>query len=182
MNSGTHYAEYATSQKAEGKFATKRLLFILGYAVIIIGVITVITIFSSPMVAGVLGFVLFVLGIALVYFTWRFILPDYKYVIESGDMKFYISYGKRYKEVVSAKIKDMEAIAPYEGEYVEATKSADIQASYDFRGTVKTSDAYYVIFDNNNKKTLVIFENCENAMKQLYYYNKAAVKRESFNH
>ncbi len=181
MNSGTHYAEYATSQKAEGKFATKRLLFILGYIVVIGGMLGGAYAIFKDMFA-VFGFIFLVVGIALVFFTKRFILPDYKYVIESGDMKFYKNYGKRDKLVCQAKVKDMEAIAPYEGEYLDATKASDIAATYDFRGTAKTPDGYYVIFSDNGKKTLVIFENCENAMKQLYYYNKAAVKKETFNH
>ncbi|MBE6562261.1 MAG: hypothetical protein E7660_00825 [Ruminococcaceae bacterium] len=181
MNSGTHYAEYATSQKAEGKFATRKLGFIIGYVVVIAAMLGGSYAIFQEMFA-VFGFIFLVLGIALVFFTKRFILPDYKYVIESGDMKFYINYGKRDKLLFTAKIKDMEAIAPYEGEYLDAANASDIAATYDYRGTAKTPDGYYAIFNKDGKKCVVIFENCENAMKQLYYYNKAAVKREKFNH
>ena len=179
MNSGTHYAEYATSQRAEGKFKTRKTLFILCYlivsAILLAG-------FAIPGFGFIIGFFSVIIIPAMIIFTKRFMLPDYKYVIESGDMKFYINYGKRDKLLFEAKIKDMEAIAPYEGEYLEATKASDIAETYDYRGTTKTPDGYYAIFNKNGKKCLVIFENCENAMKQLYYYNKAAVKRETFNH
>lgn len=179
MDSGVHYAEYATTQRPEGRFATRRLLFIIGYIVIIGGLIGITVAFIQSM-AFVFGFVFLVLGIALIFFTWRFTKPDYKYVIETGDIKFSTSYGKRYKENVSTKIKDAEAIAPYTSEYDEATKGAAV--TYDFRGTTKTPDAYFIVFTKNGKKTVVLFEGTEKAVGLLYYYNKATVKREGFAH
>ncbi len=179
MNSGTHYAEYATSQRAEGKFKTRKLMFIIGYAIVSA---ILLAGFAIPGFGFIIGFFSVIIIPAMIIFTKRFMLPDYKYVIETGDMKFYINYGKKDKLIFETKIKDMEAIAPYEGEYMLTFAAAGVTTTYDYRGTANTPDAYYAIFTKDGKKCAVLFENCENAMKQLYYYNKAAVKRESFNH
>lgn len=179
MDTGVHYAEYATTQKPEGKFATRRILFIVGYIVIIGGMIGLFSAIFQDM-AFVFGFVFLVLGVALIFFTWRFTKPDYKYVVETGDIKFYMSYGKRYKLVAEAKIKDAEAIAPYTDEYNAAAKDAAV--TYDYRGTAKTPDAYFITFTKNGKKVAVLFEGTEKAVSLLHYYNKATVKREGFRH
>lgn len=183
MDSGTHYAEYATTQKPEGKYSTKRILFIIGYVVVLIGMITLASLVFQGGTAFLFGFIFLVLEIALVFFTWRFTKPDYKYVIEVGDIKFYTSYGKKFKLVTEKKIKDIDVIAPYTDEYNAPTKASDVSALYDFRGTVKTPDAYFVLFkDKNEKKTVVLFEATEKAVALLYYYNKETVKAEGFRH
>lgn len=177
MNSGSNYAEYGTTQKAEGKFLIMKICFVILYIAVIC------TIFINTKLAVIIGAIAVLLDAILVFFTWRYTSPDYKYVIETGSVRFYKSYGKKSRLLLETKIKDMEIIAPYTDAYNEPAKASDIAATYDLRGTAKTPDAFFAIFKAGGKKTLVLFEGTNKALKLFAYYNKEhTVVREDLRH
>lgn len=173
MNNTTHYAEYATSQKAQGKFLTMKICFIFLYIAVMC------LIFVNPESAFALGAIAVMLDAILIFLTWRYTKPDYKYVIESGNIHFYLCYGKKEKALLETKIKDAEKIAPYSESGSEDIKNRTV---YDFRGDIKTPDAYVMLFTNGAKKVAVLFEGTNKAVKEFAYYNKDTVTREDLAH
>lgn len=177
MNTGNNYAEYGTTQKTEGKFLVRKICLIVLY----IAVFCLIII--NPEMALMLGAIAVLLDAILIFFTWKYTAPDYKYVIESASIRFYRAYGKKSKLLFETKVKEIDVIAPYTDEYNAPAKASDIQATYDFRGTTKTPDAYFAIFNVDGKKTLVLFEATNKAVKLFAYYNKEhTVVRDDLRH
>lgn len=178
MNTGNNRAEYSTTQKAEGKF----LLMRIGLAILFVAIVVVSFVVDLRLVLAPISLtVCFILYLVL----WRYTKPDYKYVIESGDMNFYRNYSaKKDNLVFKTKVKEMEIIAPYTSEYDAPAKASDISTTYDFRGTTKPlEDAYFAVFTKDGKKCAVLFECTEKAAKLFVYYNKQnAVVKESYRH
>ena len=83
--------EYGAEQKSEGKFRTMRMLMLCGYILYAIVYFVIIYITRIFPLGALIPLTLWI----IVYFTWRYTKPDYRYVIEHGDMTFSISYGKK---------------------------------------------------------------------------------------
>lgn len=177
MNTGNNRAEFGTTQKTEGKYLWMKIIFIAVYIAFFAAF------FLIPGGAFVAGCISVVCTAILIFFTWRYTTPDYKYIIETGDMSFFKNYGKKDIFLFKTKVKEMEYIAPYTDEYNAPAKASDVTATYDYRGTAKTPDAYFAVFTENGKKKVVLFEATEKAVKLFAYYNKQnTVVKEGLRH
>lgn len=175
MNKG-NFAEYAVTQKIEGKYKRNMILCIAFYAALIIGAFALI--FSLGQGGGTVAFViiaalLFVIIPVLRHFTWdRFVKVDHKYVVDSAKIKFSDNYGKkdivRFEKLVSS----FALIAPVTDEYKDKYTDADV--TMDFRGTVTSPDSYFLldIDEETGKKTVIFFEATQQAIKVMSFYNK----------
>ena len=159
-----NYAEYSVDKKKEGKYLMQRILMILLYVVIfaVVGGIGIwIGIATGLGLFGVVLFALAPLAIwMMVYFTWKFVSIEYKYVIDHSEITVFTVYGGK-DEVVAfkGKVKDFG-----EAKVIEAVP------------TMNTYDIYFGLHkDEQGNKTVVYFQATSHSLKAFKYYNKDAL-------
>ena len=113
---------------------------------------------------------------AMIFFTWRFVSPEYEYSTLSGEITFTTIFGgKSRRKLFTINIRDFQKIAPYD-EAAEAYVSAQ-KCARDFQcmSSLQAPDLYYGIFMLGEEKCVVYFEATEKALKILKYYNIGTV-------
>lgn len=158
----TNFTEFTQKKKPTGKVVLARIAIIL----VCVALFVVCT-----LIAWYMGAISLLLAAIVFYFLWPLTNTEYEYVTSSGDWIFTkITGGKRRKEVLNVKIKDMDIIAPYTSEYADRRKADKV---YDFRESDKqTEDIYFATFDEDGKKAMILFRCTNKALKILYSYNK----------
>jgi hypothetical protein len=167
--------EYAAEQKNEGKFKTLRLLVILGYVLFAAAYAVVFAaILKIPQVIAVLPIFIWM----LVFFTWKYTKPDYRYVIERGDMVFTVVYGKKKKGAkpkTSFKVSSAVAIAP-KAELADAIREFHPKHIYSAVPSVKSTDVYAALYENGAGERFVFyFVATAAALKLLRFLNSKTV-------
>ena len=173
MNSDfTSTYEYTVEQKPEGKFKLMKFAFMLLYVIyplILMAVVFIIQLFQ-----------LFALVIVtewmLVYFTWKYVKPEYEYSVTSGRVTFSVIHGKRSrKEMVNFAIKNCLRIAPAtEREWIERLELYDPEVTYPALSSTSTPDKYYAAFETEDgKRAVFYFEATEKMLKLCRNYNSA---------
>ena len=161
----TNFTEFTQKKKPTGKIILARIGILAIFAVIIV-ICCII-----PSVAVVIGSIGLLLALISFFLLWPLTKIEYEYVTSSGDWIFTkITGGKKRKEILNVKIKDMDIIAPYTSEYADRQNADKI---YDFRESDKqTEDIYFATFTENGKKAMILFRCTNKALKILYSYNK----------
>ena len=163
--------EYIVKQKSEGVWKLRRTLMICGYVAFNL-VYLFFFLFSFPWAVTFLP----LLDWVLIYFTWRYVSPEYEYSTLSGEITFTTIFGgKSRRKLFTVNIRDFQKIAPYD-EAAEAYVSAQ-KCVRDFRcmSSLYAPDLYYGIFMLGEEKCVVYFEATERALKILKYYNIGTV-------
>lgn len=171
-NDFTSTYEYTVEQKPEGKFKTRKILFMalyILYPLILMVIVSMLQIFQ-----------LFALVIVtewmLVYFTWKYTKPEYEYSVTSGKVTFSVIYGRRSrKEMVSFTIKECLMIAPATvREWSEKLELYDPEVVYSAVSTVNSPDKYYAAFESaDGKRCVFYFEATEKMLKLCRNYNSS---------
>ena len=168
--------EYIVKQKSEGIWLWRRIGMIGLYTVLTLAFLGTFLALKFPWAITFLPLLVWV----LIFFTWRYVSPEYEYATLSGEITFTTIWGgKSRKTLFTANIKDFTAIAPYDAEaeaYVTAQK-----CNRDFRcmSSLNADDLYYGIFMLGDEKCVVYFEATEKALKILKYYNRNTVVTET---
>ena len=171
-NDFTSTYEYTVEQKAEGKFKLMKLSLILLYVlypVIFMAILFIIQLFQLFALVAVTEWM-------LVYFTWKYVKPEYEYSVTSGRVTFSIIHGKRSRrEVVSFAIRDCLQIAPAsDREWSERLELYDPEIVYSALSTTSSPDKYYAAFENGDGKRCVFyFEATEKMLKLCRNYNSS---------
>lgn len=164
--------EYIVKQKSEGIWRWRRFAMILLYTVLTLAFLGTFIAIKFPWAIAFLPLLVWM----LIYFTWRYVSPEYEYSTLSGEITFTTIYGgKTRKALFTANIKDFQTIAPYD-EAAEAYVSAQ-RCNRDFlcMSSLQAPDLYYGIFMLEDEKCVVYFEATEKALKILKYYNHRTV-------
>ena len=108
----------------------------------------------------------------LVFFTWRYTKPDYRYFIEKGTLSFYVYFGKKTKKKKTEfTISSAEAIAPIDS-LKEKIREFAPAAVYSAVPSIKSTDVYAALYtDSKGKKCVLYFVATERALKLLRFYN-----------
>ena len=108
----------------------------------------------------------------LVFFTWRYTKPDYRYFIEKGKFSFYTYYGKKTKRKnTEFTISSAEAIAPADALKEKIQEFAPTK-KYTAVPSIKSSDVYAVLYtDTKGDRCVLYFVATERALKLLHFYN-----------
>ena len=173
MNESSNYTEYVVAQKPEGSWRTKRILLVLLYIGVgllwLVGVVGILKIWPLGMFTPLLVWM-------LVFFTWRYVAVEYEYTMASGVITFSAIYGRRSrKQKCEFRIKELTKIAPVTDPYKNDYDAKDIEIVHEFRGSLKSPDAYFFTFTaENGKKGVVFFEATNKALKLFRYYNPSA--------
>ncbi len=160
--------EYAATQKAEGKWLIYRILLMSLYALYTAGYF--VFIFVTRMIP--LGALIPVTLWIIIFFTWKYAKPDYKYVIKAGKLNFYLIYGNKKKHLkAEIRISSAEKIAPVSNISSEIAAFAP-EIVYSALPNQDAADAYAVLYKNENgKKCVFYFVATAQALKLLHFYN-----------
>ena len=152
--------EYAAEQKSEGKWKLIRAIMLSAYVLFIVAFFLVLyTIRLIPLFA-----ITPIIVWMLVFFTWKYTKPDYRYFIEKGMFTFYVYYGKKTKKkktefMISTSLE--EKISEF------APKSI-----YSAVASLKATDVYAAFYtDAQGKKCVIYFVATEKALKLMRFYN-----------
>ena len=164
--------EYASEQKSEGKYLAFRIA-LLAFYVIFAGTYFLIAYVTRiiPIVA-ILPIFLWM----LIFFTWRYTSPDYKYSIESGVFTYSVGYVKNKKKTKSSfKISTAEAIMPA-SEAKEKIAEFAPTVTYTSVPSAKSHDVYVALYnDDKGRKCAIYFVATSQALRLLRFHNSRTV-------
>ncbi len=164
--------EYASEQKAEGKYLAFRIALLTLYVAFSATYFLIAYITRIIPIVAILPIFLWM----LIFFTWRYTSPDYKYSIESGIFTFSVGYVKNKKKPKSSfKISTAEAILPL-GEAAEKIAEFSPKISYSSVPSVKSSDVYVALYkDDNGRACAMYFVATSQALRLLHFHNSRTV-------
>ena len=164
--------EYAAEQKPEGKYFAFRIALLALYVVFAAAYFLVAYITRIIPIVAILPIFLWI----LIFFTWRYTSPDYKYTIESGTFTFSVGYVKNKKKPrTSFKISTAEAILPLD-QANERIAEFSPAVSYSSVPSVNSSDVYVALYtDEQGKKCAMYFIATSQALRLLRFHNSRTV-------
>lgn len=157
--------EYSVAQKREGKWIIYKLALVLAYLAYVAAYFAVIIRTGFVPLGALIPVTLWI----IVFFTWRYTSPDYKYAVRSGMLSFTICYGGRSEKLAfEAHIADATAIVPL----CEAKEAlARAKRRYSALPCSGAADAYAFLFEKDGKSCVFIFKATRDALKILHFYN-----------
>lgn len=197
MNGENRYnCEYAVPKKSEGEYKRKRTIVKLAYWIVPLVIIAILA-FATGM--GYMAFVFVpifvILARPLINATWRYVNYDQRYeIMDAGTIRFTRYYGKKFrvdkndehanehiaeKLILKMKIKDFEAIAPYNiEEYRKNFDAMNIPEKNILNHTSSPSNpnVYYGVYTNEaGEKAAILFDMIEKSLGIISYYKRDTV-------
>ena len=161
--------EFSYEQKNEGKWKFFKALLLLAYALYTAIYLFLIIKFAFVPLGALIPFTLWI----IVYFTWRYTKPEYKYKIESGYLVYSVSYGKRDKEKLRIHIADAKMIAPKS--VLDSQKEIVPEKIYSAIPSKSETELYGIAFEKETKVCIFYFKVTRDTIKCLNYYNKSTI-------
>lgn len=170
--------EYSATQKSEGKWLIYKILLMTLYVLYAAGYF--ILIFITRMIP--LGALIPVTLWIIIYFTWKYTKPDYKYVIEAGKLTFYVLYGNKTKrKKAEIRVSSAEKIAPVR-DISEDISAFAPEITYSALPCGDASDAYAALYkDEAGKRCVFYFVATAQALKLLHFYNSRTIISKTAN-
>ena len=163
--------EYTVAQIHEGKWKLYRWLMIAGYAIFAASYFFIA--YKSRFIPIVAILPLFMW--MLVYFTYKYVNPEYKYTVSEATLRFFVIYGKTEKERLSLRICDADFIIPLETA-LEKIKEYAPKHTISALPTSHGTDSYIILYKNSEgEPSAFIFKATSEALKALKFYNKNTV-------
>ena len=164
--------EYVVAQRCEGKWRLFKWLMLGGYT-LFAGAYFIICCFvlRIPAVVAVLPLFLWM----LVYFTYKYVKPEYKYQITEANLHFYRVFGKKQKEITRLKIYEADVIMPLENA-LEEIKNYNPKRTFSALPSISSTDSYIILYKNDvGEPSAFMFKATADALKCLRFYNKKTV-------
>ncbi len=163
--------EYTVAQKCEGKWRIFKWLMLSGYLA-----------FSAAYFFAIYKTRFFVLGALiplflwiLVYFTYKYVKPEYRYRIAEGHIYFFKVIGKKQKEKLKIKLCDAAYIIPLETALDEIQQFKPTK-TYSALPSHSSTDSYIIMFaDEKGERCAFMFKATSQCLKSLHFYNKRTV-------
>ena len=163
--------EYTVAQKHEGKWRAYKWLMIAAYAAFAATYFIIAISIRFPQIVAVLPLFIWI----LVFFTYKYVNPEYRYKITEGHLHFYRVFGKKQKEILKIRLIDATCIMPLE-DAIENIKAADPKKTYSALPSRVCSDSYIILYKNeDNESVAFMFKVTSDALKSLRFYNKNTV-------
>ena len=162
--------EYTVEQKCEGKWKLRKRLMLTLYVFYTIAYFLVIYITRIIPLGALIPVTLWI----LIFFTWRYVKPEYKYRIESSFLTFTVIYGVRTKkEIFKTKICDAEYILPLT-EAEALIRDLKPRIRYNALPCANCEDAYAMLYtDADGRRCIFTFKATAQALKSLRFYNSS---------
>ncbi len=162
--------EFSVSQKNEGKWRLFKWLLLLFYTAFAGAYFAFIYKIGFIPLGALIPLFLWI----LVFFTWKYTKPDYKYKISEAHISFYKIIGKRQKEILKIKIAEAKYIIPLE-QALEEIKAFAPQKTFSALPCHLSTDSYIILYKENGKSCAFMFKATADALKCLRFYNKSTV-------
>ena len=161
-------ADYTVKKKVEGSYKTKRLVYWLIFAAVIIGMVVALVNISPFVIALVPVFAWMVF-----FFTYRYVDICYSYAIEDGELIATEIYGEKSdKLLLRTKMPNVLKTAPYEGEFAREVDSMTDAPKLMLVGSMSDPDIYCSIYKTEDgNKALFFFNGTEKTLRAFRYYN-----------
>jgi len=172
-----NYAEHLVPLE-EGKYVMPKKLGVIGAGFVLFLLLIVASFTVLEHFPGFIPF--FLLGIAfVVWYLWRYVSVEYEYTILQGEMSFDVIYGKRKRKTLyTAKVRNMETIAPLGGERKSLSDFPGVTKERFYASKFKNPNTWYaVVKEENGEKTLLFFEMIDKAEKSLRSYHSSAFRK-----
>jgi len=167
--------EYTVAQKHEGKWRACKWLMLGAY--VAFAVAYFLTAYLTRFIPIVALLPLFIW--ILVYFTYKYVNPEYKYVITAGHIHFYRIFGKKSYEVTKIRLCDAMYIMPLE-DSLDKIRDVEPRKTYSALPSRICTDSYIILYKNEqNEPCAFIFKATSDALKSLRFYNKNTVMSET---
>lgn len=169
--------EYLIRQKNSGRLIKKKLLFVLGYFALALLIYSLIFAYCPTIV--LIPFLL--LGTAVmcgvVFFTWKFTVVEFEYIIVSDHITFTVIYGKILrKRALDLEIKAFSEIGYYDPVSAERLENVIVNRDFLFISSTSAPDICYALFDRGNEKCILYFEAPDKALDLIKKYNPSAFR------
>ena len=161
--------EYTVEQKCEGKWKLYKSLMLSLYFLYTLAYFIAIYVTRIIPLGALIPVTLWI----LVFFTWRYVKPEYKYEIDGAHLTFTVIYGGRTKKV-KAKIKLCEAhtVLPLP-EASGAIGDFSPEVIFNALPTVTEPDAYVMLYTREDgKRCELVFKATQDGLKAIRFYNK----------
>lgn len=172
-----NYAEFTVEKKCVGSYKLARialkiglwipgiLLCLLGFLINIPIWILVIPIYPSIIWPKILK-----------PMFYPYVYIEYEYEVISGSFRMAKILGRcKRREIADINLSSALAIAPYTGSYKAAADAPDIQTRYECVSGMDAEEIYYILYEEDGKKKVLFFEPITKALKNMQFYNRAAV-------
>lgn len=190
MNNSVNAIDYVVSKKASGSNLIARILLIVFYAAVGIGIIAGLNA-AFPIVGFIAGGVLAPILIYILFaLTWTHVAYDLKYqiytptanlnevphtVVEFDKIKRNKKKENVDQVIYRREIREAEVIAPYTEQY-KSQYTDGVKRTIDFRSAPNvTNDCYFFRFaEKDGSKTVIIVEVVAKMVDRFKYSNKEA--------
>ena len=167
--------EYTVAQVHEGKWRAYKWMMLGGYALFAIVYFLVAYITRIIPIVAILPLFLWI----LIYFTYKYVKPEYKYKITEGNIHFSVVFGKREKEILKTRICDAAYIIPLESA-LDKIRDFEPKKTYSARPSLHSTDSYIMLYNNEKGEPCAfMFKATSDALKSLRFYNKSTVMSET---
>ena len=169
-----NYVEYIVPLQEKKRLLWKRFA-IIGLAVFLVVLFTVVIALELNFLAGFVPFFLLGIGV-LVWYLWRFVSVEFEYTILGGEISFDIIYGRRQrKKYYSTPIHKIEKIAPVEGKELTKESFPNLTREVFCASRMDNPKTWYaLVSEEGGGKTLLFFEMTDKTEKVLKFYNGRA--------
>jgi hypothetical protein len=163
--------EYTVAQKHEGKWRAYRWLMLGGYAAFAVTYFLIAYLTRFIPIVAVLPLFIWM----LVFFTYKYVNPEYKYKITAGHLTFYKNFGKKSYEILKIKLCDAMYIMPLENA-LEKIRDVEPKVTHSALPSKICTDSYIILYKNErNEPCAFIFKATSEALNSLRFYNKNTV-------
>ena len=163
--------EYTVAQVHEGKWRLAKWLTIGGYIAFAAIYFTICCVTRMIPLVAILPIFVWM----LIFFTYKYVNPEYKYKITEGNIHFLKVYGKKEKEITKTRISDALYIMPLE-DALGKIRDFEPKETYSALPALHTNDSYIMLYNNEKgEPTAFMFKATEQGLKSLRFYNKNTV-------
>ena len=154
-------------------------LFYIKAAAILLGVFALVAAASAAAIANGVGFlaILFIAGgVGFLWYLSRFCAVEYEFTQTEDIFDVAAIYNKQYRrEKLSVDLRaSAKRIAPYGG---KTPAGADGAKVYDFRSSPQAQNAYYILFERDGARGLVLFDAAPRMIEHLFYQAPSITER-----
>ena len=174
IGSGTPY-ECVVAEKNTPALKMKKVTFVALYvlwaaAFLLVGGMT-------KLILPLLAFIPITTWI-LVWLTWKYVQVEYEYSVFSGVITVSRIYGgKKRKQLVSVRIKELSAVVPYTDEHIHKVNNFEAQKTVMAASCSDAPSAYIALWTDSDTRMLLCFEPDEKILKLIKYYNASCLSK-----
>ena len=127
--------------------------------------------------AGVVGFAVIAVTVALLWYLSRYLTVEYEYSLSGEYMDFAVILSKQYrKEKLSVELKkEARRVMPYNGK----TEGFNISGVLDMRSSADAKNSYVLVYEKNGNEYAVLFDANKKIVENMFRQIPSLVVRDN---